>query len=193
MPDQAARPSRIGALDAPGYAPARFGSVTIAVLSSATKLTLRCAGASAGGIPPAAGLGFGQSINRFSGLEGRISARLGPDEWLILAPHAEAEALEAAIGAALAGRHHALVDVSHRNAAIEVAGDGAELVLAAGCPLDLDPSSFPVGSATRTLIGKAEVVLLKLGEEPRFRIEVWRSYARYLFAFLAEAAAGNVA
>jgi sarcosine oxidase subunit gamma len=82
---------------------------------------------------------------------------------------------------------HSAVDVSHRNVAILVAGEGAESCLAAGCPQDLSLAAFPVGACSRTVLGKVEIVLWRTGERA-FHVEVWRSFAEYAYAFLAEAA-----
>ena len=73
--------------------------------------------------------------------------------------------------------------------ALEVTGPDAALLLAAGCALDLGPGAFPVGMCTRTMLAKAEIVLWRTGPEA-FRIEVWRSFAPYLCAFLSEAGRG---
>jgi sarcosine oxidase, subunit gamma len=110
---------------------------------------------------------------------------LGPDEWLLLVPPQDADALSAA----LAGHAHSLVDVGHRQAAFEVHGPDAAALLAAGCPLDLDPGAFPVGMCTRTMLAKAEVILWRTGPQV-FRLEVWRSFAAYVGLFLAEAGHG---
>jgi sarcosine oxidase subunit gamma len=114
---------------------------------------------------------------------------LGPDEWLLISAGHRADETAAALRAALAELAHSLVDVSHRQVALEVSGADARALLAAGCPLDLDSSTFPVGMCTRTLLGKAEIVLWRIGAEA-FRLEVWRSFAPYVSAFLAEAARG---
>lgn len=114
---------------------------------------------------------------------------LGPDEWLLIASEQRAEQTAAALGAALAGLEHSLVDVSHRQVALEVSGPDAPALLAAGCPLDLDAAAFPAGMCTRTMLAKAEIVLWRTRAEA-FRIEVWRSFAPYVSAFLAEAARG---
>jgi sarcosine oxidase subunit gamma len=114
---------------------------------------------------------------------------LGPDEWLLISGEHAAGETTAALRAALAGLPHSLVDVSHRQVALEVSGPDTPLLLAAGCPLDLDASAFPVGMCTRTMLAKTEIVLWRTGPES-FRIEVWRSFARYLAAFLSEAARG---
>jgi len=122
-------------------------------------------------------------VNRASSVERRMCARLGPDEWLLCAPQSAAPNFDA-----LQGRHHSLVDVSHRYAGLAIEGDAAHLVLAAGCPLDLDSTVFTAGSATRTLLGKAEIVLWRLDAAPAFRVECARTFAPYVQAFLQEAA-----
>jgi sarcosine oxidase subunit gamma len=136
-----------------------------------------------------ADLGFNldQAINTGRGLETlwagepRASLRLGPDEWLLIgAP---------AAGADLAGLK--MTDVSHRNVALEVRGRFVRDVLQTGIALDLDDRAFPAGSATRTLFAKAEIVLVhgrdRSGDSV-FRLECWRSFARYLAAHLAQSA-----
>jgi sarcosine oxidase subunit gamma len=126
---------------------------------------------------------------RAAAADERAALWLGPDEWLLIAPAASADATGAALAAALAATAHSLVDVSHRQVALELTTPEAVLLLAAGCPLDLEPGAFPVGMCTRTLLAKAEIVLWRTGAEV-FRIEVWRSFAPYVSAFLAEAARG---
>lgn len=119
----------------------------------------------------------------------RAALWLGPDEWLLIAPEPAAPETGAALAAALTGVPHSLVDVSHRQVALELTGPDAAPLLSAGCPLDLDVSAFPIGMCTRTMLAKAEVVLWRTGAET-YRIEVWRSFAPYVSAFLEEAARG---
>jgi sarcosine oxidase subunit gamma len=114
---------------------------------------------------------------------------LGPDEWLLISGEQHGEQTATPLRRALGALPHSLVDVSHRQVALEVSGGDAELLLAAGCPLDLDASAFPPGMCTRTMLAKAEVVLWRTGRDT-FRIEVWRSFAAYVGAFLVEAARG---
>jgi sarcosine oxidase, subunit gamma len=120
---------------------------------------------------------------------GRAALWLGPDEWLLLAPAAEAAPLGTALTAALGVLPHSLVDVSHRQVALRPRGPLSATLLAGGCALDLHESSFPVGMCTRTMLGKAEIVLWRTGSS-EFRVEVWRSFAAYLCAFLIESARG---
>jgi sarcosine oxidase, subunit gamma len=122
---------------------------------------------------------------------GRAALWLGPDEWLLIAPEAAARVVAAALSAALDGRPHSLVDVSHRQTAFNVSGPEAALLLSAGCPLDLDESAFPVDMCTRTMLAKAEVVLWRTAPQA-FRVEVWRSFAAYVSRYLAEAARGMI-
>ncbi len=111
-----------------------------------------------------------------------------PDEWLLIAEDCEPASLIEALGAALAGIPHGLVDISHRQAALEISGAGAARVLNAGVPLDLDLAAFPVGVAMRTVLVKADIVLWRRGAE-RFRLEFGRSFAAYVVDILAQAAA----
>ena len=112
---------------------------------------------------------------------------LGPDEYLLLAPLTQGSSLASALEQALAGLPHSLVDVSHRQVALEIRGPHAVALLSAGCPLSLDQDDFPPGACTRTLLGKADIVLWRTGAEA-FHLEVWRSFASYVSNFLAEAA-----
>ena len=116
----------------------------------------------------------------------RAALWLGPDEWLLIAEEAATD-LQAKLEAALAGVFHSLVDVSHRHVGIWLEGPGAARLLAAGCPLDLDLSAFPVGMSTRTLLVKAEIGLWRPVENG-FHIEVLRSFAPYVARILDQAA-----
>lgn len=144
----------------------------------------------------AAGAAFGVPLPeracRASTLAERAALWLGPDEQLLLAPAAETDALAARLEAALAGTAHSLVDVSHRQVALELSGPQASAILNSGCPLDLDLTVFPIGMCTRTLLGKVEIVLWRRGSA-EFHLEVWRSFFDYVSRWLLEAAADCVA
>lgn len=154
----------------------------------AARWSLRLRPADAEAAERAAGLPLDLPINRFAREGERSILRLGPDEWLVLGPEDDDEALGAALAASLEGRFHALVDIGHRNTAFTLSGPGAAEAISSGCALDLAAAAFPAGAGTRTLLGKSEVVLMRLDDAPTYRIEVWRSYARYLDSFLREAA-----
>ncbi|QXQ08428.1 sarcosine oxidase, gamma subunit [Sphingosinicellaceae bacterium] len=106
---------------------------------------------------------------------------LGPDEWLLLLPDGSPPPDVAGV--------HALTDVGHRNVGIVVSGPSAATLLQTGCPLDLAVAAFPVGKATRTLYETVEIVLWRQAED-RFHVEVWRSFASYLWDAL-DLAAGD--
>ncbi|HYB32235.1 MAG TPA: sarcosine oxidase subunit gamma family protein [Steroidobacteraceae bacterium] len=160
-------------------------------LPPATRYSLRGGSAVRAAVERAFGAPLPASACR-AGVRGeRAALWLGPDEWLLLAPEAHAASLAPALEAALADLPHSLVDVSHRQCAFCVAGPQAALVLAAGCPLDLDVAAFPPQMCTRTMLAKAEVVLWRTASEA-FRLEVWRSFAAYVSQFLVEAGRGTI-
>jgi len=133
----------------------------------------------------ALGLVISQQACRAAVSSERAALWLGPDEQLLL--DAEGADIAAALEPVLHDLPHSLVDVSHRQIALEVSGPQATLLLNAGCPLDLDPSAFPIGMCTRTVLAKAQILLWRTSEDT-FHVEVWRSFAAYVSEFLAEAA-----
>ena len=141
----------------------------------------------------AAGAAFGVALPREAcraALAGdRAALWLGPDEWLLLAPDGTSASIRAAFAESVAPLPHALVDISHRNCAVEIAGPKAEDLLNTGCPLDLTPGAFRVGMCARTLLGKAEIVLWRIAPD-RFRLETWRSFCAYAWKYLEEARRG---
>jgi len=108
----------------------------------------------------------------------------GPDEWLLLFPAAERDTIDASFREVLGELPYSLVDVGERQVAFEIAGPQAATLLNCGCPLDFDV--VPIGFCSRTMLGKAEIVLWRKGAE-LFQIEVWRSFAPYVELLLAEA------
>ncbi|MEP3435345.1 MAG: sarcosine oxidase subunit gamma [Hoeflea sp.] len=117
-----------------------------------------------------------------SNRQGRLAAWLGPDEWLVID-----EAGDPAADLGKVKVLHSAVDISHRNTAILVSGKGARATLEAGCPQNLSDMAFPVGAASRTVLGKIEVVIIRSGEAD-FRVECWRSFSTYVFDLLSESA-----
>jgi polar amino acid transport system substrate-binding protein len=91
--------------------------------------------------------------------------------------------------AALAGLPHSLVDISDGFAALALHGPGAARALSSGCPLDLHQAAFPIGMATRTVLGRIGITLWRRAPA-EWRLEVPRSHAAYAQDFLAEATRG---
>lgn len=163
-----------------------MAEVSIRELDDQARWSLRMPGAAAVRLSAIGGWRVALDINRCADEGGRLAARLGPDEWLLCAPPAAAGDLARVVATTLAGEHHSLVDVAHRYRAFAIAGPQAPALLAAGCPIDLEPAVFGPGVATRTLLGKAEIVLWRLAGT--YRIECGRTFAPYIAAFLGEAA-----
>ncbi|MDP4025373.1 sarcosine oxidase subunit gamma family protein [Methylobacterium sp. NEAU 140] len=105
---------------------------------------------------------------------------LGPDEWSLLLPAEAAAGLGERLGAAVTVPF-SLVDVGHREVGIAVSGPAATLALSSLCALDLD--AMPAGSATRTILDRAQAVLIKHDAE-QYRIEVWQSFADHVWTLL---------
>jgi sarcosine oxidase subunit gamma len=150
------------------------------------KLVLRGDPAVASAAGTALGWPLPERINEASAGDDGRAVKLGPDEYLLTVDPSRMAALVDKLAAALAGRHHALVDISARLVAIELDGPAARDTLAAACPLDLHPSVFGPDQGSRTVFGKAEVVLDCLGEA-RLRLLTNRSFAVYVRRLLAEA------
>ena len=113
---------------------------------------------------------------------------LGPDEWLLLTEPGAEDGLADELRTALSGHHHAVVVMSDRMTGIGLSGAHALEVLAAGCPLDLHPKVFGPGAVTRTLLGKAAVVLRRPGEARAYELWVNGSFVPYVWLFLRNAA-----
>ncbi len=137
------------------------------------------------------GTAFAEQPCRAVTQDRRATLWLGPDEYLLLdtagggaeSGTSAAEALERT----LSGIPHALVDIGHRQFALEVSGPHAADILSGACPLDLDPAEFPVGMCTRTVLAKADIVLWRTCDDA-FHIEVWRSFSGYVTGLLGEIA-----
>ena len=113
----------------------------------------------------------------------RAALCLGPDEWTLLAPDTDRQAITRRFDAALGDVPHSLVDVSHRNTGLTIDGCQAAAVLNHGCPLDLSLPTFPIGMCTRTVLGKAEITLWRRAEVS-FYLETGRSFGDYVWRFL---------
>lgn len=159
--------------------------VRITALAPTTRLSVHAGPQAATAIGLAAGVLLGSAPNRTVVSRDKAALGLGPEEWLVLA--SDSDRSLATTTTAAAGDHPAsVVDVSHRHASIEITGPRAAWCLNAFCALDLHPTAFPIGMCTRTLLGKAEIVLWRLGSET-FHIEVARSFAHYVWLCLEDA------
>jgi sarcosine oxidase, subunit gamma len=166
--------------------PALNFSSAIRLLPPASRFVLRGGPAVMAAAGKAMGMSLSEAACRSVTQGDRSALWQGPDEQLVLTSPADGEPLRQQLLDALEDLPHSLVEVSHRQIALEVAGSQAADLLNVGCPLDLHITSFPVGMCTRTILGKCDIVLWRRGAET-FHVEVWRSFADYASRFLAEA------
>ena len=130
------------------------------------------------------GFDIPSEIGGMSAAAQKIALCLGPDEWFLVAPKSERDEIAARFAEINRQTTHSLVDMGHRTVGIEVSGPAAASVLNAGCPLDLD--ALPIGGGARTILDKVEIVLMKL-EEERYRLEIARSFAEFVWNLLSVA------
>jgi len=170
---------------------AHAGAVVIGLLPPRARFWLRLHPRLLDRAKSVAGFALNLPINRCQSADGKRSLRLGPDEWLLLAPETAGDAIADEIEATLRDLTHALVDVSHAHVGLSVSGAQAAEAINSGCPLDLSPVAFPPGAATRTLIGNAEIILSRWQDRAGFEVECGRSFAAYVRQFLEVAGQGR--
>ncbi len=153
--------------------------LSVSVAPDCTRFSLRVGPEGREAAGRALGVDLPRRIGGLAALADTSVLCLGPDEWSVVAPTSQ--------GRAVLDRFsdldvpHSLVDTSHRDVGIELRGPAAELALSACCTLDL--ASMPAGSVTRTILDKAQVVLVKHGPE-HYRIDVWQSFANHVWGLL---------
>jgi sarcosine oxidase subunit gamma len=109
----------------------------------------------------------------------RAALWLGPDEWLVVGLPGSADSMVAEFEAALAGTHHAVVDVSANRATIDLRGGDRHALLSSGCSLDLDPlGGWVPAVCAQTLFARAPVILQEL--DGATRLFVRPSFAGYV-------------
>ena len=153
----------------------------------ASRFIFRGSAAARAGAGQAFGVVLPEAACRAATDGARAALWLGPDEQLLLAPDGEVELIEASLARALQAHAYSLVDVSHRQVGLNIHGPHAEWLLESQCPLPLNLRDFPVSMCTRTVFGKAEVLLWRTDEQA-FRLEVWRSFSLYVVQLLHEVA-----
>ena len=161
---------------------------TLSVLPPASRFSFRGNASAARAAGEALGMALPETPHLAAARGDRAALRLGPDEWTLLAPTNEGPEIAAAIVRSLGDTPYALVDIGHRDVGIGVAGPDSAIIVSAGCPLDLDLSAFPTDCCTRTVFAKAGVMLWR-EDTTRFRLEVARSFAAYLWRMLARGSA----
>ncbi len=173
-------PSLRGPLDGADFSAGPGPDVRMRPAGDCARFSLRIAQANLDKAAGAFGFDIPNHIGAMSSGAQRTALCLGPDEWFLMAPVTEEEEIAARF--AHLSDTHSLVDVGHRTLGIDVSGPAAALALAAGCPLDL--GAMPIGVGARTILDKAEIVLMKL-EREHYRLEIARSFAEFVWNFLS--------
>jgi sarcosine oxidase subunit gamma len=110
---------------------------------------------------------------------------LAPDEFLVVSVHDPGE-LTVTLVTALQGEPGSVVDVSANRTTLELSGPSARDVLEKGCPLDLHPRSFAVGTAYATTLGGVPVMLWRTSEQA-YRALPRSSFADHVGRWLVDA------
>jgi len=141
-----------------------------------------------GAISGVIGDGLPITPNTLTELNATTMYWLGPDEWLIVTPDESRTRIESDLRRALAGQHFSLTDVSGGQTALHLHGSHVRDVLAKGCPIDFHPRVFGIGQCAQSHLGKAPILIGQIEEQPHFELIVRRSFAEYVWAWLAVAA-----
>ncbi|MEL6946941.1 MAG: sarcosine oxidase subunit gamma [Pseudomonadota bacterium] len=149
----------------------------------ASRISLRAGETGANAFEASLGLKLPRAPHTSASRGSRHALWLGPDEWLVFDERNPETSMVPRLGSA----HFAATDISHRNVAFITSGPRAKETLAVASPRDLRDPAFPVGACSRTIFGKAEIVLYRIGEDA-YRIECWRSFGPYMKTLLTEAA-----
>lgn len=112
--------------------------------------------------------------------------RLGPDEWLVVTKDAMRNETALNLNKSFRDYHVQAVDLSDAKAVIGLTGKNARSILMKGCPLDLHERVFHSGCSTRTILGKVQVILHQVTDEPGYDIYVHRSFSEFLWEWLED-------
>lgn len=159
-------------------------SLVICAAPDYARFNLRIDPAQLAGASKAFELELPTKIGAISVAGDRVGARLGPDEWYLLAAPSSQEAVERAFAELYPAIPHSLVDVGHREVGIDISGTHVVSVLSSAIAFDL--GAMPAGTGCRTIFDRTQIVLLREAVD-RFRITVWRSYAEHVWQLLAAA------
>ena len=153
--------------------PLAFSGVTMVLQPAVKRYNLRGAAAELQAFVP---LPLPAKIGDISETAAGLAVMLGPDEWLLIGP----------VAAGSDGHPVSITEITERQIGLLIEGPHAAELLMSGCPLDL--ARMPAGRGSRTIFETVEINVLKLSVT-RFHVEVWRSFAPWLWAALAQAAA----
>ncbi len=160
----------------------RTAPVTLQPVENCARFNLRIAPEDLDAASAAWGSKLPASISELTVSGGRVAGCIGPDEWFLIAPLNEQDAIEAAFASLYETTIHSLVDVGHREVGIIIEGPQAAAVLQSSIAAEVD--AMPVGSVRRTIIDRVQIILMREADD-RFRVEVWHSFADHVWHLLA--------
>ncbi|HZP91317.1 MAG TPA: sarcosine oxidase subunit gamma family protein [Burkholderiales bacterium] len=113
---------------------------------------------------------------------------LGPDEWLLVTPGEREGPIASTLRDALGDVFSSVTEIGSGQTLIVLQGPMVRDLLAKECPFDLSAPSFALGTCAQTRLAKAAVLLRPL-EDGAIELIVRRSFADYLWTWLADATA----
>ena len=161
----------VGRIEPVAGVPLVGNGVTVALVPAVTRFNLR---GSASDLAGFTAVPLPMRIGDVGESGSELAVMLGPDEWLLIG----------AVSNDGAGQPVSITEVSDRQVGFDVTGPRAVELLMSGCPLDLE--RMAVGRGTRTIYETVEIVVVKRAPDA-FRVEVWRSFAPWLWAALGQA------
>lgn len=175
-----------GALDG---APAINGSISVAAIDDRGMIDLRGDLADnkfAATVKKALGFALPDKPRTSSKKGDILVLWLSPDQWLISCPRPQVEKLHIKLSRSLAEIHSLTVDVSDMRSIIRLHGAGAREVLMKGAPVDLTLPDYDPGSVRRLRFAEQAALVHMVSDDPdSFDLYVFRSYARYVWDWLA--------
>lgn len=126
----------------------------------------------------------GQTTGHADGLH---ALWLSPDEFLVVDVSREQAPGEAEeFAGCLEGLPGQVLDLSANRAILQLSGPSSREVLEKGCPMDLHPRAFPVGTAVATQVGPVPLILHR-GAEDGWRLYPRASFTDYMVRWLVDA------
>lgn len=116
---------------------------------------------------------------------------LGPSEWLLMAPSHRIDGMVSELRTGLHDAFAAINDLSGGMVTLEVSGTESTDLLSKGCTLDFHPLSFTAGQCAQSGFAKANVLIAKLSNEPRYSISVRRTFADYVLTWMTARAGSD--
>ncbi|WP_034387229.1 sarcosine oxidase subunit gamma [Hellea balneolensis] len=156
----------------------------VTLLKEKARYSLRLKSQDVTAIKKASGLKLPAKIMGSTRTKDIICAKLGPDEWIVIADPTQKVKLDKTLAKVSKEFTCSITEISHRNVGFEISGSEAAQLINVGCPMDLSLDKFPVGKAVRTLFESASILLIRT-DEHSFHLECWRSFGPYLRDFFA--------